>query len=142
MAGRPVKHILYVDDDIDDIELFASALHDVCSDVKLTTLTDSKLFMSTLEKISTPDAIVLDVNMPAVDGIQCLKKVRESATFNHIPVVLFSTSRFISKIHEGIVLGANHYVVKGTSIKELSTFINELCTGKLLPIQEAESSLR
>ena len=132
-----VTHIFYVDDDIDDIEIFKDAVHDVCSDVKLTTLTNSQLFLTTLQKINKPDVIVLDVNMPAVDGIQCLKLVRDSEQFQHIPVVLFSTSRFVTKLQESIQFGANHFILKGSSLQEFSSFIIDLCEGKLLPLQEA-----
>jgi len=134
---RKVTHIFYVDDDIDDIEIFKDAVNDVCSEVKLTTLTNSQLFLSTLEKINPPDVIVLDINMPAVDGIQCLKLVRESEAFKHIPVVLFSTSKYVTKIQESIRFGANHFILKGSSLQEFSSFIIDLCEGKLTPLQEA-----
>lgn len=137
---RTVSHIFYVDDDIDDIEIFRSAVNDVCADVRLTTLTNSQIFFSTLQKIDTPDVIVLDVNMPAVDGIQCLKLVRDSEEFRHIPVVLFSTSRYVTKLQESIQFGANHFILKGSSLQEFSTFVIDLCEGKLSPLEEVSQS--
>jgi CheY-like chemotaxis protein len=134
-----VAHIFYVDDDVDDIDLFKEALNSVCSDVQLTTLTNSQLFLSTLQKISLPDVIVLDVNMPAVNGIECLKQVRESEVFKHIPVVLFSTSMYVTKVQESIRFGANHYILKGSSMQEFTSFIRDLCEGKLSPLADLAS---
>ncbi len=134
-----VKHIFYVDDDIDDIELFTDALRDVCDEVHLTTLSNSQVFLSTLQKIDAPDVIVLDVNMPAVDGIECLKQVRESDEFRHIPVILFSTSMYVTKVQESIRFGANHYVLKGSSRLEFTTFIHDLCQGNLSPLENIEA---
>jgi CheY-like chemotaxis protein len=136
----PIRHIFYVDDDPDDIDLFTSVVDEICSDVKITTLQDSKLFLSTLQQMSIPDVIVLDVNMPACDRIECLKLLKASAAYHHIPVVLFSTSTFVSKVHEGVHLGAIHYILKGSTMEHISTFIMDLCKGRLQPIAQFATS--
>ena len=68
-----------------------------------------------LEKIqSTADLsfIVLDINMPVMNGLEMLGKMRENSDFNHIPVFVLTTEGDPKKIEEAKSKGANGWMVK------------------------------
>ena len=65
------------------------------------------------------DLIFLDLNMPKVDGFECLKRLKENPVYQHIPVVIVSTSRRPEDIEKCKLLGASMFVSKPASFGEL-----------------------
>jgi CheY-like chemotaxis protein len=88
--------VLYADDDPDDLELVKTAFDVYARNVEVVTAKDGGQALSYLDKLSESDTIpcliILDVNMPVIDGKQVLVKIREMERFNSVPVVLFTTS--------------------------------------------------
>lgn len=66
----------------------------------------------------TPEFILLDINLPGMDGLQTLEKVREDERTEFVPVILFSSST--QHVVEGYRLGANSYVAKPDDFEEFS----------------------
>jgi two-component system chemotaxis response regulator CheY len=58
------------------------------------------------------DLVALDVNMPVMDGMQCLKAIRAKKEFDGVKVVMVTSEAEKSKIIEAISSGANNYIVK------------------------------
>jgi len=86
--------ILAVDDDADDLELFRDALCHIDSSIKLITAKNGIEAVNFLSKDSmvTPDIIFLDINMPKMDGRECLKYLKTNYLLRRIPVVMHSTT--------------------------------------------------
>jgi CheY-like chemotaxis protein len=126
-----VKHILIAEDDADDIDFFKEAVKDNCPSIELTVAEDGKKLLSVLEKISTPDVIVLDLNMPYVNGKDCLKAIRKNNKFQHVPIVVYSTSSNQYDVEYCLSNGANHYVVKPGTYSDISKLVHQLCNGTL-----------
>jgi chemosensory pili system protein ChpA (sensor histidine kinase/response regulator) len=61
-----------------------------------------------------PALILLDVQMPEMDGLECLNAIRSHAQWQTIPVVIFSASFEDKLFQQAMSLGARAYVVKGT----------------------------
>ena len=129
-----IKHILIADDDQDDVEMFESAVLETCPDLQLTVAYDGEKLLSLLPNIPVPDAIVLDLNMPLVGGKECLMQIRSQSTFNHVPVIIFSTSRQQADIEYCLAKGANHYIVKPNTYSALRVIVEKLCEGSLSSI--------
>lgn len=70
-----------------------------------------------------PDLMLLDLNMPKMDGKQLLKQMRADPTLRRIPVVALTTSRQESDIIRTYDLGANSYIVKPV---DMDQFINAI----------------
>ena len=93
-----------IDDDQDDRDFFAMALSEIDPDIKLETADNAA---EAIKKLGTgnfhPDVIFLDINMPRIDGWQCLKQVRMIDHARNIPVVIYSTSENGTRLpqHEG-----------------------------------------
>jgi CheY-like chemotaxis protein len=109
-----VKNIvLYADDDADDIQLVKDAFLQYSKNVELITAIDGMEALSYLKNLSKDDTIpcliILDINMPRMDGKEALIKIRAMKQFENIPTILFTTSSqpndkdFAKKYNAGFV---------------------------------------
>lgn len=67
----------------------------------------------------TPDLIILDINLPLLDGQEVLKKIKKDDIYKIIPVIMFSTSDSEKDIKKSYSLYANSYITKTFDINEL-----------------------
>ena len=127
----PPKHVLIADDDLDDLDLFESAILETCPDLTVTKAYDGVKLLKLLSTIPIPDAIILDLNMPLLGGKECLLKIRSQHQFKEVPVIIFSTSKQKSDIEYCLARGANHYIVKPDNYPALKLIVGKLCDGEL-----------
>jgi DNA-binding response OmpR family regulator len=93
-----IKHtIIYAENDFDDYFLLKSAFEYVRNDVDLVHVDDGWELLEHLQKIALPSLypslIILDINMHGVDGKETLKLLKATKRYNHIPVIMFTSSR-------------------------------------------------
>ncbi len=74
------------------------------------------------------DVILLDWNMPGMNGLELLKKLKGDERYRHIPVMMVTTERHPAQIIEAVQAGAAHYMMKPFTIDELTKKILE-CIG-------------
>lgn len=77
-------------------------------------------------KESEPDLILLDIMMPDVDGYEICDFVKQSPDYKHMKVIFISAKSKSADIEKGYQLGADKYIVKPFSNKELLESITEL----------------
>lgn len=120
--------ILMVDDDKDDQDLFREALETINGSVNLMTADDGldalQLLNSSPAKL--PGLIILDINMPRMNGIEFLRHIRKPGKFSDIPVVIFSTASVQQFKDESKALGATGFIVKPDNFTRLCFEIREL----------------
>ncbi len=80
-----------------------------------------------LAKNADIDLILVDINMPILNGLEFIRKVREAGTFGHIPIVIVSTEGKDEDTRKGLALGATAYVKKPFQPSELHALIEQLC---------------
>jgi len=90
----PVRRFLIVDDDSDDNGLFTEALAAVEPRIICDSAFDGREALEKLETkaIQPPDIIFLDINMPVMNGWQCLTQLKSESGYKDIPVIIYSTS--------------------------------------------------
>lgn len=90
---RTLKTILLVEDDKDDQEFFVEALSQISNTSLFGIANDGVEALQHLnEEKSLPDMIFMDINMPRMNGIECLKEIAKSSLAKNIPVIMLSTS--------------------------------------------------
>jgi CheY-like chemotaxis protein len=126
--------IQIIDDDTDDLELFSEAVQAADPTVKCHVSASCQKGILDLNRQSTlPDYIFMDVNMPVMNGKECLYYIKHHERLKHIPVIIFSTTSNGKEIDEFISLGALEFIVKPTSFQKLVEIIQHIFGGKSLP---------
>jgi CheY-like chemotaxis protein len=116
--------IMMVDDDPEDRDFFTEVISDIDSKITYITTGSGMTALKILEEIEKlPDYIFLDLNMPCMNGKQCLEKIKQNNRLKHIPVIIYSTSKLTSDIDETRILGASFFLTKPTSLEEMKTSI-------------------
>ena len=118
MDNRPYT-ILLVDDDPDDIELTRQMLRGVRFPVEFSAASNGREALAVLRgEAPHPDLILLDLNMPVMDGREFLSVLKEDPKLRAIPTVIFSTASVAEQIARCCGLGANGYVKKPMRLAE------------------------
>lgn len=88
-----IKHILLVEDDIDDQSFFISAISKIDNLVlQHISINGIDALDSLLHCTTLPDLIFMDINMPLMNGLECLKEIIKNPYLRNIPVIMLSTS--------------------------------------------------
>ena len=124
-----------IDDDPDDREIFCIALEDTNKGFKCITAPNGK---EALQKLSTddsfrPDYIFLDLNMPVMNGKQCLQEIKKIPRLESVPVIIYTTSSYVKDMEETKELGATHFLTKPSRIDRLTRLLEELIENNNLP---------
>jgi CheY-like chemotaxis protein len=122
-----VRTCLLVDDDDDDKEIFCLALQKVDPSIKCVTASDGREALSILdEEPFVPEYIFLDLNMPLMDGKECLKEIKKRNHLKHIPVIIFSTSSAGKDIEDTKKLGAKSFITKPPLVETLAEKLSDI----------------
>lgn len=115
------KKFFIADDDPDDQELFIEALHEIDALFKYETALDGQEALNKLmnNAINLPDYIFLDLNMPKMNGKECLAEIQKNQLLKKIPVIIYSTSADQKDMHEAMQLGAVFFLQKPNRFEEL-----------------------
>jgi CheY-like chemotaxis protein len=121
------KICMLVDDDLDDHEIFSIALNESKRSIEVVRAYDGVEALSQLrnEDNERPDFIFLDLNMPRMNGKQCLQQIKLDSSLKDIPVVIYSTSSEIKDLIDAQSMGAIAFIVKSASIHELTMALSD-----------------
>ena len=108
---KAVRSIVLAEDDVDDQNIFQIALQEVDPAIKLDFVANGKE-LSTLLQNFKPDLLFLDLEMPYKNGLECLVEIRENATLQNLPVVVFSSTTKPSNIQTAYEIGAHLFFIK------------------------------
>jgi CheY-like chemotaxis protein len=129
------QFIIVAEDDADDRYLMQTALAETGFTENVTFVDNGVELIHYLESIEDlpteshlPKLILLDLNMPKMDGREVLKKIKSNEQFKRIPIVVFSTTKNQMEVKRCYDLGANTYIVKPVSYDILVETMRQLCT--------------
>ncbi len=115
-SSLPTANLLIVDDEPQVLEILEAILQPL--GFKLTLLEDPQQFWQVLEQ-STPDLIILDVNMPVVSGIDLCRTIRQDSRWGNIPILFLSAHVDCSTRQWVFEAGADDYMAKPIVASEL-----------------------
>ena len=110
------QHILIADDDFEDRSIMAECFKELGHEEMVRYVEDGSRLLEYMEE-TTPDTvslIVLDLNMPRLNGTETLRILKGDDRYRHIPVIIFSTSVNEIEKKNCLQLGARDYVTKPT----------------------------
>ena len=128
----PPLEILLVDDDKGDIDLSMEILNESKIYLNITALQSGEEALSYLNKkagyenSSTPDLILLDLNMPKMSGIEVLQIIKKDNKLKKIPVVILTTSKDENDVARTYILGANCYITKPVGLEEFQKVVETI----------------
>ena len=132
-------YIFLVDDDQDDRDLFTDALNELTIKSVVKTFNNGVDLMADLldREKKLPDIIFLDLNMPLMNGEECLADIRREPELYAIPIVIYST--FFDKYKVTLLQekGADRYLQKPKSFNQLKSSIER----SILSLDKANSEL-
>lgn len=130
-VGRPME-ILLIEDSLTDARLAIEALRQGEIKHRLTLVRDGDEAMAFLERrglfarAPRPDLILLDLQLPKLDGREVLAAVRREETLKSIPVVILTASKAHEDIVRSELLQVDGYLVKPVNVGEFVTLVRQL----------------
>lgn len=131
---KPLKQILLVDDSANDRELIISALQENNIFNHIDSVSDGEEALDYIYKrgkfkdraTGPPAVVLLDINMPKINGLEVLQKLKDDANLKTIPVVVLTSSREETDLVKSYKCGVNAYVVKPVDFEDFFKAVKDL----------------
>jgi len=128
--------IIIADDDLDDQYIIQQAINETNLPHEVVLKKNGLELIDFLQKKNAytedthpvPDMIIMDLNMPLLDGYGVLKQMKADERFREVPVYMLSTSRFEYDKLKSIELGAKDFFSKPYHFEDLKMIIKDICT--------------
>lgn len=125
------KIFFIVDDDSDDVGLFMEAVNKVDPTIECFSAPDGHEALRKLDAAQEiPDIIFLDLNMPRMNGKQCLAEIKKNEKLSRTSVIVYTTSSYHKDIEDTRNLGASYFFTKPASFKELCNILTRIASGE------------
>jgi CheY-like chemotaxis protein len=113
--------VLIIDDDSEDSEFFTEAVQEIDPSISCVKAKDGKDAIRQLknEMPKLPDYIFLDINMPVMNGKECLTEIKKTPQLKDIPVIMYSTTSDTNEIRGYYKLGAHDFLIKPDNFHKL-----------------------
>jgi CheY-like chemotaxis protein len=134
-VGQARRPILIVEDNPIDQELIGLAFKRAATDNPVVTVTDGEEALSFLkghdpvekkQAANLPAVIILDLDMPGMDGFEFLRRLKGEPRLARIPVVVLTTSRFDQDVSQSYKLGASSCITKPGDFEQLVRIAREV----------------
>jgi chemotaxis family two-component system response regulator Rcp1 len=145
-AGAPI-HVLLVEDSPGDVRLTREAFREANGAVHLHVASDGVEALAFLRQeapyadVPRPDFILLDLNLPRMDGREVLAQIKADDDLRTIPVVILTTSEADADILQSYELNANAYLRKPVTLEAFEKLVKSIndfwLTNVLLPQRRA-----
>jgi chemotaxis family two-component system response regulator Rcp1 len=126
------REVLLVEDSPGDVRLTKEAFRDANSSIHLHVVSDGVEAMAFIRREGAhvraprPDLILLDLNLPKMDGREVLAKIKEDASLKTIPTVILTTSEAEADILKSYQLQANCYLSKPAQLDAFESLVKSI----------------
>lgn len=129
MAVKSKRYFIYAEDDIDDAQIMYETINKISPDLDVVIMKNGIEvfdFLSSLrpEEI-LPCFILLDINMPGMDGFTTLQQLKSIVQFKNIPVIMYSTSSHQADVKRSMQLGASNFYTKPFSVESIERMVEQ-----------------
>lgn len=125
---KKIRECLLIDDDLDDQEIFLMCLKSVNANISCRTVSTGVEAVSLLSSGDeyTPDFIFIDVNMPRMNGVECLALLKSIDHLEHSRFFMYSTTAETGTLARSRELGAEEFIIKPSKTSELKEKLSAL----------------
>jgi DNA-binding response OmpR family regulator len=120
------KKVLIADDEPSIVTSLEFLVHEAGYEVQVAR--DGEQALALVEQF-VPDLILLDVMMPRTSGYEVCRRLRERPEFRHIRIVMLSARGREAEVRKGLALGADTYITKPFSSRDLMAVVGALLDG-------------
>lgn len=122
-----LKKILLVDDDLDDQLFFVDAIKELESTIDCGIANNGLEALDHLDKVPPPPSIIfLDLNMPLMNGFECLAQLKKNHSYKEIPVIIFTTSNHPVDEERTLAMGAKMFFTKPSDFNALKNKLKSI----------------
>jgi iron complex outermembrane recepter protein len=120
--------VFLIDDDADDQEIFEIAMKKYDDNIECVFANNGPEALGKLLSDSefVPDYIFLDINMPLMNGEECLEEIKKIDRLINVPVYMYSTSAYTHQQQEYKSLGVADYIVKPSTVNDLTAILSDI----------------
>lgn len=123
------KYILYAEDDVDDRLVFQTLLHQLSPELGSIVVDNGLRAVEYLHSIpengSLPCFILLDINMPVMNGFAALKAIKHDSRWSSLPVIMYTTSNYLPELANAQLHGAEKIITKPFSMEDIRKVITD-----------------
>jgi len=119
----PAHTVLYVEDNPDNMHLMEAIIGQF-TNMKLLTAYNAELGFD-LAISERPDLILMDINLPGINGIAAMKQLRDTAETKDTPVIAITAAAMPKDVEAGLQAGFRHYITKPINVPEFVRMIKE-----------------
>ena len=122
-GGAPLRTLLCVEDNSAN-QMLVNKLIERRPDIRMLSARDGHQGIE-MARVSRPDVILMDINLPGINGIQAMKLLAEDAATAHIPVIALSANAMPRDIERGLAAGFFRYLTKPIKVGEFMDTLDE-----------------
>jgi|SRR6218665_1193920 len=125
---QPSRKCFFIDDDEDDRDFFCTAMTEIDAAIECLFAKDGidAIDQLTKDEFLVPDYIFIDMNMPLMDGKECLEKIKTIKRLDQIPVYIYSTSSSPKLVDEVLASGATDFLIKPSNMDDLILMLRQI----------------
>jgi CheY-like chemotaxis protein len=121
----------FIDDDADDQEIFGMAVAEIDPLIRCVFADDGLQALGMLQNSPLlPSCLFIDLNMPRMNGIECLSEIKKNEKLRDIPAYMYSTSSDPKLVEECKRLGAADFIVKPSGLQALTEMLKQIILPK------------
>ncbi len=120
--------MLIIDDDPDDIELLSEAIKEIDPGIVCDSVSGSleALQLLSVEQLIVPDYIFLDLNMPRMNGKECLAEIKKIQQLSAATIIVYTTSQRMDDVDEMLSSGASFFLIKPSVFAHLKQALQRI----------------
>lgn len=129
IEDSPSKFILFGEDDKDDEDFLKEIFSDIDNSFFLQFVNNGRKLITFLNQVPAdrlPRLLVLDYNMPELNGAEILRILQQQDRYKSIPKIIWSTSGSEVYKKKCLELGADEYIIKPSNVNDLKNIIHHM----------------
>ena len=123
------KTVFFAEDDWDDYSFVEFAFQEIAPDCRIMNATDGVKAVEMLEHLSDqdiPDLIILDYNMPQMDGLETLRILESKERYRFIPKIIYSNGSYKGYVESCLSSGAKDFLTKGETLEQIKKDVQKM----------------